>query len=72
MKNCKRAVDDGKKEKAGSFLFPSLPARFYFPPSLPPPLHGLPTTQRDLCRKERKSYTVELKFVNFRRIRTCG
>ena len=25
-----RAVDDGKREKAGSFLFPSLPARFYF------------------------------------------
>ena len=66
--NCKRAVDDGKKEKAGSFLFPSLPARIYSPPAL----HGLPTTQRGLCKRERKSYTVELKFVNFRRIRTCG
>jgi len=32
IKNCKCAVDDEKTEKAGSFLFQSLPARFYFPP----------------------------------------
>ena len=54
IKNCKRAVDDGKKEKAGSFLFPSLPARFYFPSLPPPPPRAPYDTKRPLQEREEK------------------